>query len=102
MVKYDRKLGGYMGSLIALFLPFIFMCGIMYLLLIRPQKKKEQNRINLVESLVKGDRIRTFGGIVGNIKAINERSFIVHSGASDIEILKEAVAAKVENTTLEN
>lgn len=90
-----------MGNLIALFLPFIFMFGIMYLLLIRPQKKKEQARVSLVDSLEKGDRIRTFGGIVGNVTAVNEKSFVIRTASSDIEILKEAVAAKMEIATTE-
>lgn len=85
-----------MTAILTLVLPFIFMFGIMYLLLIRPQNKKEQKRVSLVQSLEKGDRIRTFGGIVGNITAVNEGSFVIRTAASEIEILKEAVAGKVE------
>ncbi len=85
-----------MAGILALILPFIVMFGIMYLLLIRPQNKKEANRVSLVASLEKGDRIRTFGGIVGNITAINEKSFVIRSASSEIEILKEAVASKIE------
>lgn len=86
-----------MAGILALILPFIFMFGIMYLLLIRPQNKREQKRVSLVDSLEKGDRIRTFGGIVGNITAINEGSFVIRTASSEIEILREAVAGKVEN-----
>lgn len=85
-----------MTGILALILPFIVMFGIMYLLLIRPQNKKEANRVSLVESLEKGDRIRTFGGIVGNVTAINDKSFVIRTASSEIEILKEAVASKVE------
>lgn len=86
-----------MASLLALILPFVFMFGIMYLLLIRPQKKKENERLSLVSTLEKGTRIRTFGGIVGNITAVNEGSFVIRTGSSEIEILKEAVANKLED-----
>lgn len=85
-----------MQLLIGLVLPFAVMFGIMYLLLIRPQNKKEQARQNTVNSLEKGDRVRTFGGVVGNITAINETTFVVRTASSEIELLKEAIAGKVE------
>ncbi len=86
-----------MGTFLALILPFVFMFGIMYLLLIRPQNKKEAKRLSMVQSVEKGDRIRTFGGVVGNITAVNDDSFVIRTASSEIEILKEAVASKLEN-----
>lgn len=86
-----------MTGTLALIGSFVVMFGMMYLLVIRPQNKKEAKRVSLVASLEKGDRIRTFGGIVGNITAINDGSFVIRTAASEIEILKEAVAGKIEN-----
>ncbi|WOO89228.1 preprotein translocase subunit YajC [Mollicutes bacterium LVI A0078] len=85
-----------MQLIFGLVIPFAFMFGVMYLLLIRPQNKRESARVTLVESLEKGDRIRTFGGIVGSITAINETSVVIRTGSSEIEILKEAVASKLD------
>ncbi len=85
-----------MQVFLTLILPFVIMFGIMYLLLIRPQNKKEQRRHEVVNSLQTGDQIRTFGGVIGTIKAINDNSFIVHSGNADVELLKEAIADKIE------
>lgn len=86
-----------MTDILRLIVPFAVMFGIMYFLLIRPQNKKEAERKSLVAALEKGERIRTFGGIIGTITAVNEGSFVIRTGASDIEILKEAVASKLEN-----
>lgn len=86
-----------MQGILGLIISFAVMFGVMYLLLIRPQNKKEANRQSLVAALEKGERIRTFGGIVGTITAVNEGSFIIRTGSSEIEILKEAVANKLEN-----
>ncbi len=86
-----------MNILIGLILPMGIMFGIMYLLLIRPQNKREAERRNTVNELAKGDKIRTFGGIVGNVTAINDGSLVIRTATSEIEILKEAVANKLTN-----
>ncbi len=85
-----------MQLIFGLVIPFAFMFGVMYLLLIRPQNKRESARVSLVESLEKGDRIKTFGGIVGAVTAINDTSVVIRTGSSEIEILKEAVASKLD------
>ncbi len=87
-----------MNILMGLILPRGIMFGIMYLLLIRPQNKREAERRNTVNELAKGDKIRTFGGIVGNVTAINDGSLVIRSGSSEIEILKEAVASTIDKT----
>lgn len=86
-----------MGNILALTLPFIVMFGVMYLFFIRPQNKREAARKSLVEALAKGDRVRTIGGIVGSVSATNDTTIVIRSGSSEIEVLKEAVATKLEN-----
>ena len=44
-------------------LPFFLMGGIFYFMLWKPQKKQQQDRQNLLNSLKKGDKIITIGGI---------------------------------------
>ncbi len=85
-----------MATMIGLLLPFIIMFGIMYLLLIRPQNKREQKRLGVVSSLERNDKIRTFGGIIGNVTAINDDTIVIRTATSEIEILKESVANKIE------
>ena len=40
-------------------LPFILMAGIFYFMLWRPQKKEQQRRQRMLDSLKKGDKIIT-------------------------------------------
>lgn len=58
----------------AAFIPLIIMFVIFYFLLIRPQQKKAKEHKNMIESLKKGDRIITTGGIYGVITAVEEDS----------------------------
>ncbi len=58
---------GGIESILGLVLPLALMFGLMYLLLIRPQKKKEKKLREQIEAMVVGDDVVTIGGIVGRI-----------------------------------
>lgn len=61
--------GGGMGFEFIIWMVFLF--GLMYFLLIRPQKKQKQQHEEMISSLKKGDRVMTTGGILGTIRGIS-------------------------------
>src|ERR1700757_4169736 len=63
--------GGGQGAFMQV-IPLIFMFGIFYFLLIRPQQKKAKEHRALLDSLKKGDMVVTAGGMHGKVTAINE------------------------------
>jgi len=65
--------GGAAGGFASL-VPLILMFVIFYFLLIRPQQKKAKEHREMVNSLRKGDRIMTSGGILGQIVALDEET----------------------------
>lgn len=69
---------------------------IFYFLLIRPQQKKQKEHQKLLESLSKGDRVVTSGGIYGTVIGVKE-NIVVLKIAEDvkIEVAKSAVTAVV-------
>jgi len=72
---------------------------VMYLLLIRPQRKKQKEHEKLLNDLKKGDRVVTSGGMFATIFAIDEdRGRVVLKIGDDtrMEFLKSSIAAKVE------
>ena len=56
------------GGMLA-FLPMILMFAIIYLLLIRPQIRKQKQQRAMLGTLRKGDQVLTRGGIYGKIEA---------------------------------
>jgi len=80
------------------FMPLILMVGIFYFLLIRPQQKKEKQRLEMIRSLKKGDRIVTSGGILGTVLGVKEDVVVIKVGDEDtkLEILKSAVSNIME------
>lgn len=77
--------GGDMMAMINAIWPFILMGGIFYFMLWRPQKKEQQKRQNMLESLKKGDKIITIGGMYGTITNISEKKVTVEV-AENVEI----------------
>lgn len=60
-------------SPLEMFLPFIFMIGIFYFLVIRPQGKRQKQHSKFLEELKRGDNVITSTGIFGRIEGISEK-----------------------------
>ena len=59
------------------FLPLVAIIAIFYFLILRPQKKRQQEAQKMLSALRKGDRIVTIGGIHGIIQSVRESTVIV-------------------------
>lgn len=85
--------GGDTMALLNSLWPFVLMGGIFYFMLWRPQKKEQQKRLDLLNSLKEGDEIITIGGIYGTITAISEKCVKVRVAENvDIEMARNAVS----------
>lgn len=52
------------------FLPLIIIFAIFYFILIRPQQQKQKRHKLMLDSMQKGDKVITIGGIYGIIRDI--------------------------------
>ena|SRR5256885_1633282 len=78
---------------IGFFVPFIFIFIIMYFLLFRPQKKRQQEQQRLVAALKTGDQVVTSAGIHGLIANVKETTVILKVADNvKIEFEKSAIA----------
>jgi len=74
-------------------LPMILVFGVFYLLLIRPQQRKQRELQATIAQLKAGDKVVTTGGIVGKITEVRDTSFLIRSADKTIlEIARTAVA----------
>jgi preprotein translocase subunit YajC len=90
---FFQEAGG--AGLLWTLLPFVFIFGIFYFLVILPQKKQKQQLQDLITQLKINDEVVTNGGIIGKIKEVKETSFIIQSAEkSFLEVGKSAVVGK--------
>ncbi|MCP4160772.1 MAG: preprotein translocase subunit YajC [Deltaproteobacteria bacterium] len=81
--------GGGIGS----FLPLILIVLVFYLFFIRPQMKKSKDQKRFRESIGKGDKIITIGGIHGKILEVKETTVVIEiDGQNRLTIEKSALA----------
>ena len=77
------------------FLPFVLIIAVFYLLLIRPNQKKQQAWQKMLNELKPGDRVTTTGGIRGTILSIKEDAIQLRIPPDNIklEVVKSAIAS---------
>ena len=66
--------GGLFGSML---LPMIIIFFIIYVLMIKPQRKKESQRREMLDSLEKGDKAVTIGGVHGVLTSVRENDVVL-------------------------
>ena len=78
----------------------IVLIGVMYFIMIRPQKKRQKEEQEMRNSLEIGDEIITIGGIVGKVVTIREEDLIIETGAdrNKMRIQRWAINTNVTKT----
>jgi preprotein translocase subunit YajC len=83
--------GGLSG--LAQLLPLVLIIAVFYVLVIRPQQKRQRQLQETISSLRINDRVVTTGGIIGVITAVRESSFIIRSADKTmLEVARTAIA----------
>jgi preprotein translocase subunit YajC len=76
-------------------LPILLFIPLLYLLMIRPQQKKQKQWQQMLTSIKSGDRITTAGGIRGTILSIKDDSIVIRVPPDNLklEVAKSAIAS---------
>ncbi len=84
--------GGGLSGLTQL-LPLVLIIAVFYVLVIRPQQKRQRQLQETISSLRINDKVVTTGGIIGVITAVKDSSFIIRSADKTIlEVARTAIA----------
>jgi preprotein translocase subunit YajC len=82
---------------IAQFLPILFIGGIMYFLLIRPQQRRRKEAMQLISQIAEGDEVITTGGIYGFISAIDgDVMWLDIAEGVEIRVHRSSIARKID------
>ena len=84
------------SSGIGQFIPLILIFVIFYFFLIRPQQKKVKEHKAMVESLKKGDKVVTSGGITGTIARVIDNDKV------EVEIADNVTVEVVKGTGIQS
>lgn len=79
----------------------VALFGVMYFVMIRPQKKKQKEEQNMRDSIQVGDEITTIGGIMGRVVTVKDDSLIIETGADRNKMKITRWAVSTNNTANE-
>ena len=79
----------------------LLLLPILYLVMIRPQQKKQKAWQEMLGSIKAGDRVTTAGGIRGIILSIKDDAIVVRVAPDNIklEVAKSAIASVTAQET---
>jgi preprotein translocase subunit YajC len=78
MAPQGGESGG--GQMMSTLIFFALIFVIFYFMILRPQQKRAKERQKLLESLKKGDKVITSGGLHGKIVNVDEKTILLDVG----------------------
>ena len=76
----------------SMWIMLLLIFGVMWLFMIRPQRKQQKEAENFRNSLRKGDKVVTIGGIFGEIVEVNETTALIRvDGDTKLRVSKNAL-----------
>lgn len=83
------------GSTFGFLLPLLLLGGLMYFLIIRPQRKRARNQQQLAAALEVGDQVKTIGGLLGVVVGLGDDWVVLGIEDGRIRVLRSAVSGRV-------
>jgi preprotein translocase subunit YajC len=75
---------------------------IFYFMIIRPQQKRTKERQKLIESMKKGDKVITSGGMYGTVAGLDEKTVLVEiADKIKVKLDRSAIATIISDTAPE-
>jgi len=73
--------------------PMVLVFGIFYFMMIRPQQRKEKERLRMIAELRAGQKIVFAGGLIGTVAEARESTFLVEVAPKvSVEVARGAVS----------
>lgn len=77
------------------------MLALFYMMLIRPQRRREKERQEMLSKVKSGDRVLVAGGIIGIVMNVKEKSYVIKvAEKTKIEVVRGAVSQVLEKGEL--
>ncbi len=71
----------------------LLIFGIFYVMMIRPQQRKEKERRKMIEALRVGQRVLFSGGMIGTVKETKENTLMIEISAGVVvEVARGAIS----------
>ena len=81
------------GGIGGMLIPMVLVFGIFYFMMIRPQQRKEKERLRMIAELRAGQKVMFAGGLIGTITEARDAVFMVEVAPKvAVEVARGAVS----------
>jgi preprotein translocase subunit YajC len=85
--------GGASNPLTSLVIPMLLMFGVFYFVLLMPMQKQRKALQQVIESLKKGDKVLTSGGLYGEVVSVDASTVILRVADNvRVKVAKSAIS----------
>src|SRR6476661_608007 len=92
--------GGTESGLLSM-LPLVLMFVVLYLVMIRPQMKRQKEHKTMIEALAKGDEVVTAGGMLGRVSKMGETYVSLEVGNNvEVQVQRSSIVQVLPKGTL--
>lgn len=90
----EQAQGNGLVSILSMLLPLALMVLIFYFLIIRPEKKRNKETKEMLDSIQVADEVITSGGIIGRVLSVQKDTVLIETGSdrTKIRVVKTAIA----------
>lgn len=82
--------------------PLIFMVLVIYFLIIKPQRKEQKRRKEMLDGLRRGNRVVTIGGIYGTLTEVHDTTVKLKIAEHvEVEVSRASIHANVSEGNAE-
>ena len=93
--------GGDMMSSLTGMLPLVLMFVVLYIVMIRPQMKRQKEHKAMIDALAKGDEIATAGGLLGKVTKLGDNTLSLEVSAGvEVQLQRSAVVQVLPKGTV--
>ena len=91
------------GSPFPSLIMLVVLFGLFYVLLIRPQQKRQKEHRQMAEKLAKGDEVVTQGGVLGRVTKVSDNFLNLEiAEGTEVKIQRSAVSALMPKGTIKS
>ena len=75
--------------------PYILVFAVLYFMMIRPQMRRQKQEKNFIQSMKKGDKVITKGGMHGRIVELTDDTCVIETLAGKIKFERSAISMEL-------
>ena len=91
------------GSSLWMMLMPLLMIGVLLVVMIIPQRRRDKKVKDMLSQLKQGDRVRTIGGIYGTISSVKDDVIVLSVGPDKVKLVfARGAISQVEDAGVEN